>query len=84
MEPSVKFVSTIIDAFPNQKNGGEFFIFSGGIGKSLGTGIGKNLEKLGPSVNSFFTIIDAFPNQKNGGQFFLSRKTGQTRGGPLL
>ena len=26
MGPSVKFVLTIIDAFPSQKNGGNFFV----------------------------------------------------------
>ena len=39
MGPSVKFVSTIIDAFPNQKKGGLFFgkkEKGGEMGKRLG------------------------------------------------
>ena len=37
MGPSVKFVLTIIDAFPNQKNGGHFFCKIGQTGGRGGT-----------------------------------------------
>ena len=41
MGPSVKFVLTIIDAFPNQKNGGNFFV---GKKDKPGGGFVKKLE----------------------------------------
>ena len=59
MGPSVKFVGTIIDAFPNQKNGGNFFV---GKKDKRGWGWSEGGLSLGRTFSDKFARANRFPN----------------------